>query len=359
MAISKGPRVLWASNETPDLHGQGGQRRQYFQLRELVRAGADVSVFSLAGPQSDASLAGIAGVRRHRTPLGRFMPAAIRSARLEKALNAADFDAIVISHTESWGLVRDSVRRGRRLPRTLVDLHNVYTGRTEFGEHGAQMAAWETEILETVDAVAVCSETELARLGSQGTARRLVLPHGVDLDEFPDVPRDVGPPAVGAIGNWDWEPNARGIRWFIEEVWPAVRKAMPTAEALIAGRGLHPSLQSTEGVHYLGRIPSHHDLIARVDAMVVPVRNSIGAPVKYAEALATGRSVAATSDAAAAHPGAPAFVSDDPTAWATHLLDTLGDSASPGTAPPERRYALRSLSWSRTSLALVDWALER
>ena len=37
---STAARVLWLSNETPDRHGQGGQRRQYFQIAALVAAGA-------------------------------------------------------------------------------------------------------------------------------------------------------------------------------------------------------------------------------------------------------------------------------------------------------------------------------
>lgn len=59
--------VHWVSNETPDQFGQGGQRRQFFQIQTLVEAGHTVRVVTLAGQQDDTSVRAVAD-DVHRVP---------------------------------------------------------------------------------------------------------------------------------------------------------------------------------------------------------------------------------------------------------------------------------------------------
>jgi hypothetical protein len=76
--------------------------RQFFQIRELVGAGADVSVLTVASPQSHAYLEGLARASRirRRRFTGSLVPnpaiVAIRSS----------FDRLVIAHAESFDLLR-------------------------------------------------------------------------------------------------------------------------------------------------------------------------------------------------------------------------------------------------------------
>jgi glycosyltransferase involved in cell wall biosynthesis len=231
-----------------------------------------------------------------------------------------------------------------------------WTARAGRRDDAARFADMERAVRSGAQAVAVCSSEELTRLGAGGTARRLIVRHGVDPEEWPPIARREGPPAVGAIGNWDWAPNRSGITWFVEEVWPDLRARVPDAEFVVAGSGLPPDLSAVPGVRYLGRVADRADVVGRVDAMVVPVRSGVGAPVKLAEALAAGRPVMATTDAASAHPESPARVSDAASAW----VDELGRLLVDGEAALEegeraRRFALGSLTWAQTTRPLVDW----
>ena len=96
--------VLWYSNETPDVHGQGGQRRQYFQIRSLVDAGHDVTVVSLAGEQDDASIRSLTEVRRLPGPAaGRRVPPRLRPRRARGLLRRASTATAWWSPTSSRG----------------------------------------------------------------------------------------------------------------------------------------------------------------------------------------------------------------------------------------------------------------
>ena len=64
-------RVLWLSTETPARDGQGGQRRQYHQIRALQDRGHDITVLVPKSDQGDASIRSIAPVLRPRVTLFR------------------------------------------------------------------------------------------------------------------------------------------------------------------------------------------------------------------------------------------------------------------------------------------------
>lgn len=351
-------RVLWLSNETPDVGGQGGQRRQYFQIRELVAAGIRVDLIALAGPQDDASVSAFADVRRVHRHRRFGLPDPQGRGVVARALRSGAYDAVVVAHLESWPFVERWVPR-RSSPRLLVDVHNVLSAWADAAGEADRAAAYratEVLVLEQADAVALCSDEEARRLPDGGGAERIVVTHGIEPDEWPEPGTPTGPPSVGAVGNWNWPPNASGIEWFVREVWPAVRMRVPDAQFLVAGNGLDEPTASAVGVRYLGHVADRMSVIRATDVMAVPVVSGVGAPVKFGEALASGRAVAATRDGASAHPSAPAFVSDDPEEWVERLSSWLADrGAAAEQGRSARTFAFDRLTWTRTTRPLVDW----
>lgn len=350
-------RVLWLSNETPDVAGQGGQRRQYFQIRELVAAGMSVDVITLAGPQDDSSIRELGTVRRVRRHGRLGVPDPLGRAVVARALRSRAYRTIVVAHLESWSFVERM--RPDPASRIIVDLHNVMSAwARRHGEPDAvgSFEAKEVEVLRRAGAVSTCSQAEAERLPPVGTALRIVLPHGIEPSEWPRPHAPAGAPAVGAIGNWNWPPNTAGMSWLVRDVWPQVSARVPGAQLVVAGAGLPEALASAPGVLYLGRVPDRLSVVAAVDAMAVPVLAGVGAAVKFGEALASGRAVIATADGASAHPSAPAFVSDDPAEWSHALTRWLLDRGAAAASGAEaRRYALDTLTWRRTTQPLIDW----
>lgn len=61
------------------------------------------------------------------------------------------------------------------------------------------------------------------------------------------------------------------------------------------------------------------EFLSDATAVAVPVHSGVGAPLKYAEALASGAPVIATVDGAPLRSSLPVCVSDDPNRWVAAL----------------------------------------
>ena len=352
-------RVLWVSNETPDRCGQGGQRRQFFLVEGLARIGHRVEVCTLAGPQRHDEIARIAKVTRVNPSVAGRIPHPLFRRQVQSALAPAD--VLVVSHTESWRTFARALAGPR--PRTAVDVHNVYGHRTagDAADGSGQgpvdpakpWAAVEDDIATRADLVIVGSEVEVSRFGRTDRIPVHCVPHGVDPREWPTDPSPAPEPSIRLFGSWGWRPNALGLRWFVTQVWPEVYAATG-ATAHVAGTGAEAIVAGRPGVLDRGRVENLPGFLASAWIVGVPVRDGIGAPVKYGEALATGIPVLATVDGAPqANPGTT--VSDNPGVWVDTLGRVLGDAAP----PPMLRGAARAdllnrLSWSARAAELAD-----
>ena len=351
--------VLWYSNETPDRGGQGGQRRQYFQIQSLVEAGHDVTVVSLAGDQDDTSIRSLTEVRR-LPGLGRWarVPPQRRRDHASGFFDAIRRDRVVVAHIESWLHLRRR-RISLRRPQ-LLDLHNVFSAWHESQGQRRPSARWrrlELAAAREFDAVSVCSERERTAFQSSTGRDAIVVQHGVDPDEWTPTPCPRPRPVMKLFGNWDWDPNRDGLAWFLDRVVPLTTAATGISVE-VAGRGTE-GMAAPDGVRFVGRVPDVPTFVADAWVVGLPVRLGVGAPVKYAEALATGVPLVATTDGAAgSEPGeAPGLlVSDDPAAWARWIERVVGDPERPRAAASERRaLTLAEHSWDRVTEPLREW----
>lgn len=353
---SRAPHVLWLSRETPDQSGQGGQRRQYFQIVELLRAGARVTLATTRSSQSTDGVPSLAHyVELHYSRMLRRLhpdPVALASA--------CRADQIVVGHAESLELLHG---QHNRLPVPwLVDFHNVnsrwYGRHGELGKERYWLGA-ESVILSSASASLVCSADERdALVAQQPEAKVMVAPNGIDRDEWPMLERrQPERPSVALFGSWWYPPNREGAVWFCTEVWPRIVRDVPDAELHVAGRAEPPpEVAASPGVRLIGAVDDLAEFFAGVTAVAVPVLAGPGTPLKFGEALASGAPVIATADAAAGAPDAPAVISNAPDQLAQGTVELLRNSsvaADMGTRG--RDFAFERLSWEHTQTPLVDW----
>ncbi len=343
--------VHWVSNETPDRFGQGGQRRQFFQIEALTLAGHEVRVVALSGPQDDTSVRDVAA-DVHRVPRlearGR-VPLPWRRQALRRRL-AQWGDVVVVAHGESWERFAWALPEG--VP-TVVDLHNVFS---RWSGPTAEAVRWrdlERRIRESADLVTVTSDREAGAV-PDGPAPVLVVEKGIDPAEWPVDPVPAATPVVKLFGNWSWAPNTAGLSWFAREVWPQVHAATG-ARCEIAGTGVDPEVASTPGLVAHGRVDDLQGFLSDAWALAIPLPESVGSPVKYAEALAVGVPVITTEQGAPGHHDLP-VISDDVSVWISTLTHWLsGPPTTTGLAPRQRGERLARLSWSTATAPLGGW----
>lgn len=138
-------------------------------------------------------------------------------------------------------------------------------------------------------------------------ARVEVIANGVDYEYWHPMDSQAAKPSLAFVGQLDYFPNADGVAWFVREIFPYLRTALPGLEFVIAGRNPGPQvtqLQSVEGVSILANPPDVRPVLASATAVAVPLRLARGLQNKVLEALAMGKTVLTTSQVAKTFGGA-------------------------------------------------------
>lgn len=357
-----GPRAHVAVLTTvlPSGRRTGGELATQAVVDAVRAAGHDVTVVGYARPGAAARPGELAvGARsieterasvreratwavtavRSRLPwsMAKYASAAYRRVAHEIAARA---DVVVVDHVQAGWWVDDDVRA----PVVLV-AHNVeadmYRDRTATAT-GASRRVFEREHRLVADA-----EASLARRATQVWAftpedaahfggRLLPLPSALGAgQERPTVPAPVRDVAV--LGTWTWEPNAIGLRWFVDEVVPRLR----SRDVHVAGAGGEAIVGP--GVTHHGVVPDAARFLDEARVVAIPSRAGRGVQVKTIDALARGAWVVATSVALRGLDAGPPVVrvADDPAVFAREI-DELVATAS-GRNDAAREWAQRRL----------------
>jgi len=151
----------------------------------------------------------------------------------------------------------------------------------------------ERILSERFDVLAVCSENDRRYLARPD--RIHVIPNGAHpLEAHPRVSSDV--PRIGLIGNCTFTPNEDGVKWFVRDVWPMIKRELPRAQLRLVGRGSEGYLAKLgPDITGLGWLENPGSEISSWSAMIVPIKVGAGTRVKVAEGFARRCPVVATT----------------------------------------------------------------
>jgi glycosyltransferase involved in cell wall biosynthesis len=100
---------------------------------------------------------------------------------------------------------------------------------------------------------------------------------------------------VGALG---YGPNERGLKWFIETIFPHFKDRYADGRLLVVGRtpdsGIRALCSGTEGVELYTDAPDIKEYYKECRAVIVPLLAGGGTRIKILEAALTGRPVIST-----------------------------------------------------------------
>ena len=91
---------------------------------------------------------------------------------------------------------------------------------------------------------------------------------------------------IGFIGTLAYEPNVQGLTWFIDSVWPILRKVIPDLRLRLVGSKTEQFANPEEKIDGLGYVDDANNEISSWLMMIVPIHIGGGTRIKIAEGFA-------------------------------------------------------------------------
>lgn len=212
------------------------------------------------------------------------------------------------------------------------------------------------------EALTVISDAEAKRYREHVTDRHepAVVGNGVDLEWFSPA-EQTDEPVLIFTGVMSYKPNVDAVVWFVRQVMPRIRAAVPGARFDIVGKS--PSrqvavLDELPGVRVVGPVADTAASLRASAVAVAPMQIAPGVQNKVLEAMACGLPVVCSSAAASgidATPGGHLLVADgaaDVAAQCVRLLLNPGDRSRLGRAARyrvEQRY-----DWASATAPMLE-----
>lgn len=135
------------------------------------------------------------------------------------------------------------------------------------------------------------------------------------------------------MGGFGWYPNAEGIIWFAEKIFPLIRERLRERAIVLHFCGSHPpaqlqALHDGVTVHVHGFVDDIDSMIKAAHLMIVPLLSGGGIRVKIIEAMSSGVPVLSTSkgcEGIGAEDGKNIIVRDDPEEFAAEIISASVD----------------------------------
>jgi glycosyltransferase involved in cell wall biosynthesis len=150
----------------------------------------------------------------------------------------------------------------------------------------------------------------------------------------------------------DYAPNISAAQRFAEAILPEIRRTHLAAQFHIVGRAPTPDVRALADdctVRVWGEVPAVQPFVAAADCVVAPLTIARGVQNKVLEAMAMGRPVLLSPEAATGIPATDGLhfaVADGDSAFADAALRVLADrerASAMGYAA--RRFVIERMSW--------------
>ena len=129
-----------------------------------------------------------------------------------------------------------------------------------------------------------------------------VVSNGVDADWFAEKKRDLPPDqTILSVGTFKWLPNVEAVQFLVNEIWPKIKKQVPTAKLWIVGNAPTKEVfdfqRKDSSITVTGGIPDIRDAFKGAHVLLAPVFSGKGTRYKVLEAMASETPIVATTTA--------------------------------------------------------------
>ncbi len=357
------PRLLWVSPFAVFPPSHGGGRRIAELAERLSRSFELILLSDERGVHSVASEAGFRHFQSVHLVQGRAdiagaapgtLPERMQShanarlrAELRRLQRVHQPAAVQVEFMEPALLVED------RIGATpfVLDLHDVYLdGGASDGFQRAAMAGYQ--------ALIACSTEDAALLAPQ---QATIVPNGA-IDRMAHYLPSPDAPNLLFAGPFRYAPNVEGLRAFVNQCWPDIRRQHPQAVlTVLSGVGAqavaaaHPEFRAA-GVQIIDRFVDLAPWLAGASLTINPQQEIRGSALKVAESLLAGRICVSTAAGARGYDdynGRALRRVADVATMTTPILELLADRAQRHADEVPTLGDRRLLGWDAAAGRLV------
>ncbi|MCP5095998.1 MAG: glycosyltransferase, partial [Chloroflexi bacterium] len=159
------------------------------------------------------------------------------------------------------------------------------------------------------------------------------IPIAIDAQKLQPIQRKTNSLNMMTLGTLSYPPNADGIRWFLQEVFPLVQAEVPNVTLTVIGKNppadfVQMAAQSNGAIDVTGYVDELTPYMEAAALMVVPVRAGSGMRVRLLEAFARAMPTVTTTiglEGITADHEKEILIADDPQGFANDCLRLLKD----------------------------------
>ncbi|HWI20089.1 MAG TPA: TIGR03087 family PEP-CTERM/XrtA system glycosyltransferase [Vicinamibacterales bacterium] len=380
-------RILVLTHRLPYAPNRGDRLRAYHMLQHL-REHADIELVSLVHDDEEASHVdevrafvnrvtthrvsklrsafNVAGALMSGTPLTHALLDAAGMTATLREIHQSRRPDVVFAYCS--GMARFAMQAPMDDVPMVLDFVDVDSGKWRdlaargraplswvYRREAATLGAFEGRAATRAEASLVVNAREAdAAKALASTANVQVLHNGVELGRLAPVTPPSAKPRVVFCGVMNYAPNAEGMAWFVEHVWPLVRARRSDATLAVVGPDPSSAFRRMCGgdpsITIAGRVPDVREWLWDAAIGIAPLHVARGVQNKALEAIAAGLPIVVTEAVACGLPPEAAYasqVANTPPRFAEHILALLARS------PEERRRIaatadLGALTWART-----------
>jgi polysaccharide biosynthesis protein PslH len=195
---------------------------------------------------------------------------------------------MVIDNQNLEHVLFETVARMRANP--LVRVYGLMEAR--------KLKAWGIASHRRAASGLFCSKNDMDGFSAlcQGVSTAVV-PNVVDPGAYAPAPAG-GRMSILFCGAMDWYPNQDATSFFVQRILPEIRRHIPEAELVVAGKrpsaAIARQFASVPGIRFTGTVPDMSAVIAEATVCVIPLRIGSGTRLKILEMAAMAKPIVST-----------------------------------------------------------------
>lgn len=338
MALTNSPlRIIFLTNRIP-LPITDGQSRRTFNILRCLSANHRIYLLSLYETTQKIDLKDISKLENlcEKVELFRIPPKKVSaemlagflrslfspdpytvwrhysrafSYRVTELINTAKFDLV---HCDMLSLVY-AVRNQHGIIRTITDhdvsylkclrMANGYTNplfRALLYLESRKLRKLEGEVFKQVDFSVAVSNTDKEHLQTLcPTATFEVIENGVDTNAFMPGTVRTDENSLLWVGGFDQYPNREGIFFFLDSIYPLIKKVVRSVRLIILGSNenskLRKIVEKDASIRLTGYVDDILPFLHKATVFIAPILSGSGTRLKLLEAMAAGKPIVTTS----------------------------------------------------------------